>query len=372
METKESFIYVHIPFCLRKCRYCDFYSIPQNVESERLYINALIREIHMRRGEITQIRTLYFGGGTPTVLSNESFSAVIRTFYDNFEIHPDAEITVEANPVTIQGDYDNLLLLRQLGVNRISLGVQSFCDDVLKSLGRLHSAADAREAIRRVSAIYPNFSLDLMYAIPGQSMAVWQDTVKEALSYNPAHISAYELTPEEHTPLWEDIKAGKIQITDEDTTIEMYEFLIKTLKKAGYSHYEISNYALRDRQCQHNLNYWRRGFYTGFGAAAHSHIAADGVIKRYSNAANINSYTEAISNGTLPIVDELIVTESEAERERIFLGLRTTYGVHFENIPKVAVELLNAGLIEINGNIITLTEKGFLVSNFCIGQLTEY
>ncbi|MBF0519446.1 MAG: radical SAM family heme chaperone HemW [Nitrospirae bacterium] len=369
METKDSYIYVHIPFCLRKCRYCDFYSIPHNLESERVYVNMLIREIVLRCAEISQIRTIYFGGGTPTVLSNESFSAVMRTFYDNFEFHPDAEITVEANPVTIQGDYDTLLLLKQLGVNRISLGVQSFCDEVLKSLGRLHSKADAREAIRRVSEIYPNFSLDLMYAIPGQSMGMWQETVNEALSYNPAHISAYELTPEEHTPLWDDIKAGKIQITDEDITIEMYEFLTSTLKIAGFDHYEISNYALRDRQCQHNLNYWRRGLYTGVGAAAHSHVAVDGVIKRYSNAANITAYTEAINNGTLPIVDELIVTESEAERERIFLGLRTSYGVHFENIPKAAVELLTAGLIEINGNIITLTEKGFLVSNFCIGKL---
>ncbi|QWR77252.1 radical SAM family heme chaperone HemW [Candidatus Magnetomonas plexicatena] len=371
MESNDTYIYIHIPFCLKKCRYCDFYSIPYSLKLEQIYIKALIKEILLRRAEISQIRTLYFGGGTPTVISNESFSAIMKVLYDNFKFRPDVEITVEANPATIQSDYDNLKYLKQLGVNRISLGVQSFSDDLLKSLGRLHSSDDAREAICRVSEIYPNFSLDLMYAIPGQSIETWQDTVNEALSYNPAHISAYELTPEEHTPLWTDIKIGNTHLVDEDTTIEMYDFLTSTLKQARYDHYEISNYAHRDRQCQHNLNYWRQGFYTGFGTAAHSHVSADGLTKRYSNAANINTYAAAINNGTLPIVEPLIVTENEAEKERIFLGLRTSCGVHFDNIPKAAAELLNAGLIEINCNLITLTEKGFLVSNYCICQLIE-
>ncbi|MEO5356041.1 MAG: radical SAM family heme chaperone HemW [Nitrospirae bacterium YQR-1] len=374
METKESYIYIHIPFCLKKCRYCDFYSIPYSTGLETAYVSALLREIQMRRSEISKIRTLYFGGGTPTVMSKGSFSAIMSTLYDNFDFHPDSEITVEANPVTLKHSAHGMTeWLRLSGVNRISLGVQSFNDKILKSLGRLHSGNEAREAMRELKDIYSNVSLDLMYAIPGQSVGMWKDTVYEALSFNPTHISAYELTPEEHTPLWAELRAGDVSLLDEETIIEMYEFLTETLTATGFDHYEISNYALKERQCLHNLNYWSRGLYTGLGAAAHSHVAINGccLTTRYSNAANVRTYTESVNNGTLPVEEKYIVTGGQAQMERIFLGLRMCYGVRFDKIPAEAAELISAGLIETDGRVIKLTEKGFLLSNYVIGQLSE-
>ena len=265
------YLYIHIPFCIRKCLYCDFLSVDYSDIIAKNYIRALCQELSLRKSEAQMLKTIYIGGGTPSILPEECFDELFACLKDNFAISSEAEITVEANPGTVTEQKAKKLI--SLGVNRLSIGVQSFNDNELKTLGRAHRSEDALKAIEIIKkAGFQNFSIDLMYAIPGQTEDTWTHSLLQSAGIAPEHISAYELTPEEKTPLHGLLESGALNMPDEEIVLKMYDLAIDYLKLNKYEHYEISNFALQGSKCIHNLNYWNRGEYIGAGAGAHSFI----------------------------------------------------------------------------------------------------
>ncbi|MBF0566204.1 MAG: radical SAM family heme chaperone HemW [Nitrospirae bacterium] len=380
-EEKAGFLYVHIPYCLRKCAYCDFYSIPLSGEDVTAYVEALKREMLLRRGEIGTIRSVYIGGGTPTAIGEMHLLSLLDFAARNFSIRADAEITVEANPSTIDGPM--LKTLAGGGVNRLSLGVQSLVDSELAALGRLHNGNDARIAMNRVGKHFDNYSVDLIYALPGQTTESWESTLREIAALAPPHVSAYELTPERGTPLGEAILSGRADIPSEDTVVSMYCLAVDFLEGKSYGHYEISNYALPGRECLHNLNYWQRGQYVGIGAAAHSFVdetrsANPGDVAGYRRALNsgkIGSAMEALEEA-LPVSRDITrIGETERIEEIVFLALRTSAGLSLKRLDKrfhkrllaagspVIADMVEEGLIRFDGDRLSLTNKGMLLSN---------
>ncbi|MDA8168266.1 MAG: radical SAM family heme chaperone HemW [Nitrospiraceae bacterium] len=369
-------LYIHIPFCLRKCIYCDFVSVPLGDESlTRGYIQALIREIGLCGGLEKNLKTLYIGGGTPTVLPPGELEELLSAINSHFEFQPGAELTIEANPASV--DAAKLGLLHTAGINRISIGVQSFNDAELKLLGRLHTGGEASEAICLARAAgFENISLDLIYGIPGQTAGPWRKTLEAALALAPEHISAYELTVEKHTCLWEMVQKGVLKMLPEEEILTMQETAARMLGEAGFIHYEVSNYARPQKECRHNLNYWERGQYLGLGAAAHSFAGE----RRWKNTGGINEYIEALSGGKLPRMEAEDIRPEEAKRELVFLGLRLeegiplakarAYGLRLEDAAK---GLCREGFLEIkktnSSGHLRATKKGFSVLNRVIEEL---
>ncbi|KJU84298.1 oxygen-independent coproporphyrinogen III oxidase [Candidatus Magnetobacterium bavaricum] len=354
----ETALYIHIPFCLRKCGYCDFYSVVSDTEVAGQYVEALKRELLLRRQEIGRLRTIFIGGGTPTALEGEDLAGLVQFIADNFELATDIEVTTEANPLTISPR--KLATLKGAGINRLSLGVQSLSDDILRMLGRLHDGNQARRAIEVVAKVFSNYSIDLIYAVPGQSLESWHSTLVEAVACGPSHVSAYELTLEPSTPLG---MAG-VALPPEEVAIEMFDLAADCLTRSGYTHYEISNHARPGYQCLHNLNYWRAGGYVGAGAGAHSYAGG----RRFSNIADVARYITAISGGMLPIEGVVEITPHIAQQEAILLGLRTIEGVRVAISP-VVDELQSQGLASFNDGVLRLTQRGMLVSNRVIEKV---
>jgi oxygen-independent coproporphyrinogen-3 oxidase len=366
-------LYIHIPFCIKKCIYCDFFSVSYDEPTANKYIGALCKELYMKKDTAGTLRSVYIGGGTPTLLSDKCFGQLFRCLKDNYNFSSDIEITVEANPGTIHGSKIDAII--SLGVNRLSIGVQSFNDNELKTLGRIH---DSEEALRSIETIkiagMKDFSIDLMYGIPAQTMDSWQDSISNAVKLSPAHISAYELTPEEHTPFFKLLETHKISIPDEELVLEMYNHAIDYLAGFGYEHYEISNFALPEFKCIHNLNYWNRGEYIGAGAGAHSFIDK----MRSGNIKDINAYIEQLNNRMIPETESTKLTSEETLKEFIFLGLRKTEGISISksqetglNIIDASGALINEGLVEIAKDYLRLTRKGIVISNTVIVKLFE-
>jgi oxygen-independent coproporphyrinogen-3 oxidase len=365
------FLYVHVPFCIKKCAYCDFYSVSADDRTHAAYVGALKREFTVRRGEVfpKKLKGVYIGGGTPTAMSTALLVETIESVHGNFGIAPDAEITVEANPETLGGD--KLRALRGAGVTRLSLGVQSFLDEELHTLGRVHDARKALEAARAAREVFDNLSLDLIYGIPGGSAETWAYTLDTALSLDPAHVSAYELTPEAATPFGRMLDNGGVTLPPEDDVVGMYDMAVEKLLGGGYERYEISNFAKDGRQCAHNVNYWRRGEYVGAGAGAHSFIAG----RRFWNAPDLRRYLLAAEAGAPWTAAEggTEVGAREAFSESVFLGLRTREGVTLEGAPPDWRDRLRGlqrgGFIEIRGPAVRLTHRGILVSNGVIAEV---
>ncbi|MBF0559966.1 MAG: radical SAM family heme chaperone HemW [Nitrospirae bacterium] len=363
------YLYIHVPFCVAKCDYCDFYSIPvarTGSDEIKEYAVALLDEMALRREVAGDLRTVYLGGGTPTLFSAEEVSALLSGAREIFSIVQGAEITIEANPGTITDR--QLAGLREAGINRISIGMQSLSGRELCTLGRSHNAEDALSAVKSArQAGFDNISLDLIYGIPGQNMEVWQDTMLRALELLPEHISAYELTPEENTRLHTRLANGFYELPEEQLVIGMYYEAVRMMQSHGYRHYEISNFAKPGCESIHNLNYWDRGEYLGIGAAAHSFVNG----MRTGNKRDIARYMESVKNEVMPVDEEIYVTEQDAFREMIFLGLRKTEGIDLDTIAesgmslkKSAVdELAGHGLIEIKDNRLRLTTKGLVMSS---------
>lgn len=374
-----NYLYIHIPFCIKKCIYCDFYSIPFKSQIAEDYIRALCKEIELRKDIIGSLMTIYIGGGTPTMLSETEISKILNTIKDNYSISPDAEITIEANPRTITAEKAEKLL--KSGINRMSIGVQSFIDEELIILGRSHNAADAIDAVNDVRrAGFKNISIDLIYGIPSFKSRIsnlksqsWECSLQKALDLSPEHISTYELTPEKDTLLYEDIKSGRLAMPEEGVISELYYKGIGMLRRQRYIHYEISNFAKPGYECRHNLNYWNRGEYIGIGTGAHSFFSG----KRTDNIRDINHYIESIDNNKIPVVEEHYITNDEALKEFIFLGIRKTDGIDMKLLPdekrvliKKAVEnLASHGLVELHDNYLRLTRKGLILSNEVIVQV---
>ena len=352
-------IYVHIPFCKSRCFYCDFFSTTQLARREE-YVQALIHEAQQRISTIHYpLSTIYFGGGTPTMLSVDQLSRIVRAISNDKRLTTnDLEITLEANP----GDLtlEKLTALRQAGFNRLSIGVQSFRDDELSLLGRRHNVSQAREAVRLAQqAGFDNISIDLMYALPGQTMSDWQYNIAEALKLHVQHISCYCLTYEPHTRLSQFVEAGTLTPADEDTENAMYDMLCQMLREEGYEHYEVSNFALPNFRSRHNSGYWNDTPYIGLGAGAHSY---DGNTRRW-NTADLDAYLRGE-------YEEEVLSPEQKAMEHIMLGLRTCEGI--ELTPQLHVKaqsFLEAGQVRIDNNRLIATQSGLHILNRIIESL---
>src|SRR5689334_9519042 len=316
-------LYIHIPFCSSRCSYCDFATgIYQNDLAER-YVRALIDEIRISELSQARVETIYFGGGTPSLLEPSQLACILEAVHERFEIDRQAEITLEINPGSATAE--KLLAFRDVGVNRASFGAQTFDDRELAKLGRSHTAADARRTFHDLRAAgLTNISFDLIAGLPGQTLARWQQNVDEALELRPEHLSFYLLEVHSGTPLAQHIARGLQPQPDEDLAAVMYESMLERAVAAGYEHYEISNLCLPGFQSRHNTKYWTGEAYFGFGCSAHSY---DGQMRRWSNEREVVKYVERVEAGSSPIVEEQILTVSDIRAESLFLGLRLMRGV---------------------------------------------
>lgn len=368
-------IYIHIPFCKQRCLYCAFYSSTLHSRQQE-YCDALCRELEMRRNYIIGIvDTVYFGGGTPSTLTRGQLQKILGTIKRNYTLSPSAEITIEANPDDLTPEY--LTTLRSLSFNRLSMGIQSFDDTQLKALGRRHTAERARQAVEdaRVAG-FNNISIDLMFALPSSTHAQWQESIQQAISLHPTHISAYNLTYEEETPLYRALQQGKINAIDEDENLKQFETLIDTLSAAGYRHYEISNFALPGYESRHNSSYWHDIPYLGCGAAAHSY---DGKSRGW-NVADIKEYIDGINKGA-PLFEIEQLTTAERYNDAILTRLRTADGIPCDWIRekfgdkltdymlKNAAPHIAAGRVKEQQGYLILTREGLFVSDAIIRDL---
>lgn len=359
-------LYLHVPFCRRKCGYCDFCSFPDTTPAVRdAYADALIREMRAYAPltrDVT-VDTVFFGGGTPTMLTRGQFARLLAGIRESFCLSPGAEITCEANPAA--ADLSLVADLRELGVNRLSVGVQSFSDPELAALGRLHTAAEAYRFLSGLrGAGYDRFSLDLMYAIPGQTPESWQHTLTTALSLSPPHLSAYSLKVEEGTPFF--ARRDALNLPDADGDADLYDACVARLTAAGYNHYEISNYAAPGCECRHNLHYWREEPYIGLGVAAHSFFGG----YRYGCDRDLAAYLRREFH---PAPHGEAILPATKEYEAVMLGLRLREGIRedrfrarfghgFREIYGARLApLIPAGLVQSDDDATRLTDRGMYV-----------
>jgi oxygen-independent coproporphyrinogen III oxidase len=373
-------LYIHIPYCISKCPYCDFNSHVVSVIPEEAYTRALLQELdayasaeHWRD---RTVQSIFFGGGTPSTFMPQSIGKILDHVAHKFTLQSDCEITLEANPGTV--DSARFAGYRDAGVNRISVGIQSFQSRLLKFLGRRHTAEDGRKALEVVrQAGFENFSFDLIFANPGQSLRELEADLDIAIEHQSPHLSAYNLTFEEGTPFHHEYRCGRMATLTEDEEIAMAELIEDKLHRAGLLRYEISNYALPGRHSRHNVNYWRSGDYLGVGAGAHSYLQTgmDSVLaKRWSNEKNPGRYISLIDENAIAITDRDDIDRDKAAGEFLFPGLRMTSGVSCEAFcsrfgrspvefyPKINTWRDGELMEEKNGNL-RLTAKGLLLAN---------
>lgn len=352
--------------------YCDFLSAPFEKGLAAEYMNAIRDECVLRKDAAGELDTIYVGGGTPTTLRPGELKALFAAIGDGFAISPDSEVTIEANPGTI--DKEKALMLLESGVNRFSIGIQSFNDNELRLLDRIHDSCTGTWVVEMLRGCgVKNLSIDLMYGIPGQTLGDWANSISRALELSPEHISAYELTPETGTPFYKAIAENTLSKPGEDAIIQMYYYAIDELAGAGYKHYEISNFARQGFECRHNLNYWDRGQYIGIGAGAHSFEGS----RRTSNTDDIKNYINSLKTRSSTVKEGIEISREDALRESIFLGMRKTEGLnigYFEkylgkDIKSAVSEFISAGLLESSGQRLNLTRKGIVVSNQVIAGL---
>ncbi|MGD8624536.1 MAG: radical SAM family heme chaperone HemW [Anaerolineae bacterium] len=368
-------LYAHIPFCQAKCSYCDFASEAGLEALFEDYVNAMVRELET--ADPARVRSVYIGGGTPTVLAPALLGRILKTIKGTFDLEPGAEVTVEANPGTVDGA--GLAALRALGANRLSLGVQSFKAGELALLGRIHNATEAIAAFGAArEAGFEKISLDLIYGLPGQGMAAWQHSLAQALSLAPEHLSLYCLSVEEGTPLAAAIRHGNLPAPDADLAAEMYEWAEKACAQAGYHHYEISNWAREpEMACRHNLIYWRNEPYRGIGASAHSWAGG----RRWANLHSPAEYVARVLAGGSPVMTEEEIGPDLEIGETVMLGLRLVEeGVTFERFQrrfdldlrqrfgKEIKDLAAWGLLAVCTDRLRLTPRGRLLGNQVFGR----
>uniref|UniRef100_C6E646 Heme chaperone HemW n=1 Tax=Geobacter sp. (strain M21) TaxID=443144 RepID=C6E646_GEOSM len=322
-------LYLHFPFCLKKCLYCDFNSTPAGGSDHRGYVELLLKEMELRQAALPEpviAPTLYLGGGTPSLMAPELVGLIVDAARKSFSLEPDAEVTLEANPGTLTPE--RLQGYRSAGVNRLSLGIQSFEDRLLKRLGRVHSCAEALSAYQDARrAGFDNISIDLMHSLPGQSLSQWREALELAVSLAPEHVSAYALSIEEGTPFERLHDVGELPLPGEEEAAAMFEATAAVLSKAGYRHYEISNYAKPGRHSRHNSAYWSRLSYLGFGAGAHSFWNPDGLGRRWKNPGEAAAYAAGIRVGIPADEEPEQLTLEDALSECFFLGLRVLDGL---------------------------------------------
>ncbi|MCL2140445.1 MAG: radical SAM family heme chaperone HemW [Dehalococcoidia bacterium] len=363
-------VYVHVPFCLRRCAYCSFITYCEREKDIPRYTEALINEMKLRPIENSTIQTVYFGGGTPNLLPPSSIFTLIKTLQFEYQFLPDCEITMEVNPSSI--NMKTLLSLKQSGINRLSLGVQSFHEHDLAILGRLHNANEAVESIKMAQkAGFDDISLDLIYGVPGRKISEWRQIVSQAIRTGVQHLSLYGLTLEEGTSLYEQIKQGKLAPLDDEQQACEYEIATDILADSSFQQYEISNWSLPGYYSRHNNAYWIRTPYIGLGVAAHSFHGN----KRIANTDNLDEYLDSLSRNTLPCKSIESIEPLTALSEGIILGLRLNKGVSrstflfsydidiYERFKTQIEECISYNLLEKLNDSIRLTRRGRLLAN---------
>ena len=369
-------IYIHIPFCKKRCIYCDFYSTTDNRLTES-YIGALENELSARINEIgiDNVSTIYIGGGTPSQLTIQQLYRLIASIKNIINFEKVLEFTIEVNPDDVNFEY--MQACRTLGINRVSMGIQSFVDAELEIINRRHNSAQAVETVKIMrSAGFDNISIDLIYGLPLQTLDSWRYSVAEAIKLDVPHISCYNLSYEEDTLLYKKRESGEIIECNEEDCITMYEVLTENLKEAGYLHYEISNYCKPDSFSRHNSNYWNLTPYLGLGASAHSY---DGKVRRY-NPDSIHEYMKKVGECGIAY-EEDDETEWEKYNEYIMIGLRTMWGVSLSNLEKMfsnelynhfiaeSRRFINSGELKEENGAVVLTEKGIMLTDYVVRSL---
>jgi oxygen-independent coproporphyrinogen-3 oxidase len=377
-------LYLHIPFCEHKCIYCDFYSLApteERMDGDAMmasYVEALRTEIRLRAGSVepgTTWDTVFFGGGTPSLMQAEQMAAILFDLRSLYSIEASAEITMEANPGTVTEE--RLAAFRQAGINRISFGVQSFLEDELRFLTRIHSPEQAEESIRAARrAGFEDLNIDLMFSLPGQTIERWMYTLERALALEPTHLSCYSLIVEPNTPLLRMVESKQVALLDPAADAELYEYTMMRMRSEGYEQYEISNFARPGRRSRHNDNYWNHGMYLGFGPSAHSFRSP----VRSWNIANLSTYLLRLTQGQLPTAGEERLGREQLMTEAMFLGLRSD-GIDLERFERdfgrrladehrpLVDDLLSEGLATLERGILRLTAKGYVVCDEVCAKL---
>ena len=392
-------LYLHIPFCVRKCNYCDFVSFAEKEALHADYVKALCNEIRIR-GKVysgRKISSVYIGGGTPSILPAEQMQEITDALYESFQlegtkekrkglrrqkkIRPETEVSIECNPGTV--DKNKLKAYKKMGINRLSFGLQTTDPEGLKELGRIHTLDDFVESFEAArEAGFDNVNVDLMQAIPGQTLSSWKRTLMLLTLWKPEHISAYSLIVEEGTPFFEKQKAGLLNLPDEDTEREIYYYTKEFLEATGYRRYEISNYAVPGFECQHNIGYWKRDDYLGLGLNSSSLVGNE----RWKNTENLDQYLDSFLNmgneteRTVPLSERQTLSHKEQMEEFMFLGLRMTEGISKQEFfdtfgqdfdftyGETVYELKAKGLLETKDDRIFLTDRGIDVSNMVLAE----
>ncbi|KYO65155.1 radical SAM family heme chaperone HemW [Thermovenabulum gondwanense] len=378
MLLKDISVYIHIPFCIKKCFYCDFNSY-SNFDLVDDYLNALFYEIERYKDLKRPVKTLYIGGGTPTVLNEKKLYLLINTLYKNFSINNEVEFTVEANPETLTKN--KIKVLKKMGVNRLSIGLQAYDDKLLKVLGRIHDVKRFEKAYFEARETgFENINVDIIFGIPGQTKDKFEKELKKLIKLEPSHISCYSLTLEEGTVLHLMMQKGLLELPDEDEERYMYHTAKELLENEGYIHYEISNFAKPGKECVHNITYWKCEEYLGFGAGAHSFIGN----LRFSNYKGIKEYIESIFNKNLRRYEEIyVLSQKDKMQEFVFMGLRRVEGIsknEFKNrfckqindiYGSKILELKEKGLIYEDEEKIKLTLKGLDLANLVFMEFID-
>lgn len=371
-------IYIHIPFCKKRCTYCDFYTevAPKLIPT---LVDSIVKELYIRKDYLQNepIHTIYFGGGTPSILSKAQFLKIFETIYSIYSVNKDAEITFEANPDDLTMEFINSI--RTLAFNRISIGIQSFDDEDLKMINRRHSAKQAIEAVKNSQNVgFNNISIDLIYGLPFQTLEKWEKQLNTALNLQIQHVSAYGLTYEEGTELWKQRENGKVKSVDDETMNEMYLLLVKKMKENGFEAYEISNFATQGFRSNHNSSYWKQDSYLGIGPSAHSYDLGS----RQWNVASITEYILAIENNT-GFFEREELTLFDRYNDYVMVSLRTSEGINltfleqkfgselamycFENIKPY----IESNKVSHSDNKLRLNLEGIMISNQILIQLMK-
>lgn len=370
-------IYIHIPFCKKKCKYCAFYSI-ENVGYMSRYVDALVSEIDLfgkKYKKKKEVNTIFIGGGTPSLLKKDMIADIVDAINSSFNVSAEPEFTIESNPSSLSTEYAEMLL--DIGINRISIGVQSLNDDDLKFLGRIHDGKGALKAIKDVRrAGFNNINADIIFSLPNQTAAGLKNTIKGLIDAGITHLSPYSLMYEKNTPLYEAMQKEEFKIVDEKRDSEFYHLIASQMAESGFRHYEVSNYAIPDYECRHNISYWDGTDYYGFGCAAHSFL--HGV--RSKNHSELEKYIEDVGSGKLPIAEMEQLTDENKLAEKLMLGLRSSgidiaefsESTNYQIIKDFAIRLETEDKAILENTHMKLTDAGMFLSDEIALRIFNY
>lgn len=371
-NMKEIGMYIHIPFCMQKCHYCDFCSFSNMEDQVSVYIDALVKEMNGWKEDLKdrKIKSIFIGGGTPSIISIYEMDKILKTIYKGFNVSENIEFSIESNPGTLEKEKMEYYLKNN--INRLSMGLQAWQDELLKSLGRIHNKEEFVNNFLLARELgFENINVDLMFGLPNQALDMWKETLYNIKNLSPDHISAYSLKIEEGTKFDRLYEEGKINLPSEEIDRSMYHFAIEFFKRSGYDHYEISNFAKGDKECIHNKVYWNNEEYIGFGLGSHSYLNK----RRFSNEIKLDKYIDNLNKHKNPKIFEEEISVKGEISENMFLGLRMMRGIHIETFIKrfnvspmdiykdEILELQNQGLLHVDQKSIKLTKKGIDLSN---------